>query len=546
MSNSSPASDSPITATSTAREPSTTPWSQPSFFQQQPPAPSLFASLLLNREQVYESRSSSLAPRPIEKTTLAEKQTVKWTTRDPEDDAKPSTSDPHEHEGRYDPSNRTGIQNVLAHSNNAMVAAKKTATVSKKRGRPAKKTPAKKSKGMAEDRKPKKRPALSVLGSRVSKRQQTEANSGKKVDTKGKFVLTPGSASTRTPPANVKVIYISSDEGEMDSDHKDVEPPIVSKRALVKHEQAQITEPDTKGVFASTVKFDSPDNESDLLPGSSGEYLQHLQYESTPIVETEHAQELQQLRQQLEAANAETEAVKAETERVHQLAQREKNGVELTHVRLTNPAKRKHAILQQKLKTEREVMRVVVQDRDQLRIDLDSSRTRIAELARELEEQKRLRERDSEDHEVILNDIMRSNECKQTLGDHLQQENMRLRTENENLHAAAISRSQSQSQSSASNSTLSPAPSSFSPSDEEKKVENIRKTYTKVKRRFDNLHSVAVNLATCTKSMNLSAFGEFGTYVRQLKTALEEDGMERSGVGMNVSMGRSAAENDCK
>jgi len=59
---------------------------------------------------------------------------------------------------------------------------------------------------------------------------------------------------------------------------------------------------------------------------------------------------------------------------------------------------------------------------------------------------------------------------------------------------------------------------------EEQKVDNIRKTYATIKRRFDMLHSVAVNLSTCTRSMEASTFGEFGQYLRQLRAVLEEDG----------------------
>lgn len=70
----------------------------------------------------------------------------------------------------------------------------------------------------------------------------------------------------------------------------------------------------------------------------------------------------------------------------------------------------------------------------------------------------------------------------------------------------------------------SPAPSSSISTDDEKKLDNIRKTYAKVKRRFDNLHSIAINITKCTRSMDLSSFGEFGQYLRKLKAALDEDG----------------------
>ena len=64
------------------------------------------------------------------------------------------------------------------------------------------------------------------------------------------------------------------------------------------------------------------------------------------------------------------------------------------------------------------------------------------------------------------------------------------------------------------------------PTDEERRVDNIGKTYIKVKRRLDKLHSVAMNLSLCTRSMDLSSFGDFGRYVRQLQDALDNDSHE--------------------
>lgn len=77
-----------------------------------------------------------------------------------------------------------------------------------------------------------------------------------------------------------------------------------------------------------------------------------------------------------------------------------------------------------------------------------------------------------------------------------------------------------------------PSPRSDSPahslssaqSDADIRLANIRKTYITVKRRYDNLHSIAANISTVTQSWDHGSFGEFGSYLRQLKTALDENG----------------------
>lgn len=103
----------------------------------------------------------------------------------------------------------------------------------------------------------------------------------------------------------------------------------------------------------------------------------------------------------------------------------------------------------------------------------------------------------------------------------------------QHFQTSSTPQSQSKAYTVTTPTTVRPIPApSISPfrstvSVEEQKVDNIRKTYTKIKRRFDNLHSVAVKLSTCTKTMDLGSFGEFGHYVRQLRVALDEDGIEK-------------------
>ncbi|KAF2800847.1 hypothetical protein K505DRAFT_331416 [Melanomma pulvis-pyrius CBS 109.77] len=85
-------------------------------------------------------------------------------------------------------------------------------------------------------------------------------------------------------------------------------------------------------------------------------------------------------------------------------------------------------------------------------------------------------------------------------------------------------------------STLSPTPTltptHVSSSSEDAKIDNVRKTYIRVKMRYDNLYSIAKKLHVSTKGMGLSNFGEFGAYLRQLKTVIEDvDGQDATSTG---------------
>lgn len=64
--------------------------------------------------------------------------------------------------------------------------------------------------------------------------------------------------------------------------------------------------------------------------------------------------------------------------------------------------------------------------------------------------------------------------------------------------------------------------------DEERKDDNVRKMYVKIKRQYDVLHAVANNLVTCTRSMDMSSFGEFGGYMRKMRSSLgyDQDALE--------------------
>mgnify|MGYP006877405321 CR=1 FL=1 len=50
----------------------------------------------------------------------------------------------------------------------------------------------------------------------------------------------------------------------------------------------------------------------------------------------------------------------------------------------------------------------------------------------------------------------------------------------------------------------------------------------KTKRRFDNLHSVTMQLVHVTRNMDLTSWGEFGRHIEKLQEVLSEDGLERA------------------
>ncbi|KAJ4321526.1 hypothetical protein N0V94_002845 [Neodidymelliopsis sp. IMI 364377] len=87
-------------------------------------------------------------------------------------------------------------------------------------------------------------------------------------------------------------------------------------------------------------------------------------------------------------------------------------------------------------------------------------------------------------------------------------------------------------------STTSPSPplsQSSSPTDT--RLANIRKTYITVKRQYDCLRSIAMNISTATRSWDCNGFGEFGGYLKQLRVVLQESGREGEMHGRKVTGG---------
>ena len=446
----------------------------------------------------------------------------------------------------------------------------KTPTVNRKRGRPAKQTPAKDA-GKTTTEKPRKRAAPARVLPRAAKRQKPEANTKQKLNHTGSMGHSMTTALMAKSDEDIEIITISDSEDEgckptrrggighkeggnadfgapkinIHEEEDDVKPDIPTLAANPESIQpALMRSPFIPLDQAPRWAFSGPDaseSESDLHTGPSRNLLQN----NMARAEAEHTKEKEQLSLELDAARAELENVK----RLHE---KEEGDKELMQVRSSNITRQEMQRLQNELETERISLRAAVRERDQLRIDIDNSNARNNQLARELQEEKRLRDSERKEHESILEDVMKSKEpTSDSANDFLITENERLRTENANFGAAATaargppmpqsiftSPSSELSQQcpypsifaaelSQPSQLLSPAPSSVTSyaltTTEERKEENIRKTYIRVKRRFDNLHVAAGNLTNCTRGMDLSSFWQFGQYLRQLKRALDED-----------------------
>jgi hypothetical protein len=265
-------------------------------------------------------------------------------------------------------------------------------------------------------------------------------------------------------------------------DEDDVKPAISTP---VADASSIVFDHDPKWNFGGIGRSES---ESDLHPGPS---------KSNPhndMASTEHLQEKELI------------AIKAELEKLKMLHEKERSDGELIQVRASNIAKQEMQRTQQELEAERRNARATIRERDQLRIDIDNSRAREDQLARELKEEKRLRQLEQREHESILEDVMKS-KSKETTSS----------SSNDFLASEP------------SQQLLSPAPSSVTSSNpttavEKRKEENVRKAYSNIRKRFDILRLAARNLTNCTRGMDLTSFGQFGRSLGQLKTVLDEDG----------------------
>jgi hypothetical protein len=524
---------------------------------QQPQAIDLFSALIIDRPAAYQTFSNvSFAPcpqpppKPTSSTGTRKRGSITPFTGTSDHGAPPGSpqSRTSEEEQEIFDSDDTCMLRALKTS---MARTSKTPKVRKPRGRP-RKTPATKSTGKITDDKAKKRPPPKSTLTRASKIQKTEANSKKKLD--GKAAQQTRQSSIRSSTASeepIEVIDLISDDDisdievqglDIDSDDDEPVRQAINDRLYPKAEATQSLRnppgpiepaiPSRSFGDKNSLKSDSPESESDLHPGFPRNALRN---ELSRVKELE--KELQQLRERLAASQAETTKVRGE-------CQMQIRDMELKQVRMDSHKDTDIRNVKRELESTRDKVDFVTRERDQAQINLDNLSRERSDATTKFEEERRLYEKEKKEHQQIVEDIMKSKvETKKPTEEFLVMENARLRQENERLKFAASSTTKNRapptptSPSSSyppgsifntpsfqNRATLSPAPSSnSSSSEEEKKVENIRKTFMAVKKRFDNLHAVSNNIARCTRSMDLSSFGEFGQYVRQLKKVLEDD-----------------------
>lgn len=386
--------------------------------------------------------------------------------------------------------------------------------VSKPRGRPPKKAPAKakpkRKLGLAATKK--RSPPATSKTERASKIQKTvpKANSGKRVNGRG---------------ASVTDAFVIFDSDEEDFDQ-------------------QQSRTDSLTPPRQMLKIDSQGNEDDLkpilTPTSMPTHSNNLENKLVRM-KVAHAREIECLRLQLSASEAKVKQIEEDAER---------EALELQH-RQSISSDKQMADLEDELQVERRRTSDLAWECDHLRREMESARSCLkgeADLIQQRDEYERLYKEEQDTNAdlvrgLVENDedstrkaIERAEEIQQLTKqiEDLQREVSDLRNENAALRTSANSIPQIINRASSPSPSLSSSQST-SASDAELRLVNIRKTYITVKKRYDNLHSVASNISTATRSWDYGSFGEFGQYLRQLKTALDENGPEEQGAAVTGS-----------
>lgn len=233
--------------------------------------------------------------------------------------------------------------------------------------------------------------------------------------------------------------------------------------------------------------------------------------------QTNHAQDLQHLRDSLSAAKAQLNAL-------IQLHETEKRTWDAHRKQAETEAETRHSALQRSFEASQSQLAAVLAENSEKEKVILKLREEAAAAAAV---------------KAVGSSSKQDSSQPQPQLQQLRSENSKLRQENSRLRDAAAQQrlTPRHSPPPSHRATLSPAPSTSSSgvstsTEEERKMNNIRKTYTSVKLKFDRLRSIAKKLTLCTQSMDLSSFGEFGGHLKRLREALEEEEQKRVGGGL--------------
>ena len=514
------------------------------------PVSGLFASLLFDRQKVYQHKPpNSTIPRTAQ-TVDTEK--TRSTARQSEARSHYSSSI----------SSRTHVHLLKeAHPGHLKpVMVSKKPTVSGKRGRPTKQTPTKNT-GKTIIEKSKKSNTPARVTPRAAKRQKTEANSKRKLDDKGSMGNTMSTMWSTTAGKEVDLITLSDSEDdgyqhvrqrritrkeEVTADlhgskvdiNEDAKPSISD--SVVTPEPVHLESRPRLPIFDRLPRWDfggisPPTSPANLY--SAPPRLRHDQQDKMADSKKKHANEQEQSR-------PEVDAVKAELARQKVLNEKENSDRDLAQLHSNNATDQQLQTLHRNLETERQNLQKANLNNDRLGIKLDNANARNEQLTGELQAEKQLRKDEKAEHERILEDVMNTKSSSGSTNNYLVQENQRLQAENESLRASAARKftftssqvpqapaypsifTPESSQASQAVYLPSPAPSSITTPGEltdQQKAENLRKNYLNLNERNSRLKSAAEKLTNTTKGMDLTSFGEFGVYLRQMKTVMDND-----------------------
>jgi hypothetical protein len=459
---------------------------------QQPEGPGFFEQLLFNREQLYSDTSKAITSgreKSIEASSrLASTHETDFDRQSQALHTRPLTS---------------SHPRALPIRSNNMARTKQTsrkppAASAARNDKPVPKTSTAKSKVISKPATPRKRsaPAKALDSERAAKAVKTEG-------TPEAIFMPQKTGSGRTAmlsrgAANSPICISDTDDEEVVTGRQAKLRADLLEEPRQRHPPRQSSKHvkhDWNFDFSSTELDSKPDpsaNDSDMILAS---------------IERKDSQELEHLRKQLALAESTAQLKQEEMERRISEMQHEQQNKDIEH-------EREVADLRKQLQQEKNKTGEMSQEVGHLREELEDSHSVLEQQVALMQEQKA----STSQTEASIKQL-----------EILQSKNTELMTELTALKSAPPNAAHqplpSPVPSTAQSTTYSSSPAP--PCTEAQKLENIRQTYTKVKRRYDSLHSVCVKLSACTDSWVLGYFGDFGQLLRLLRQALEADGEER-------------------